>query len=44
VSVCLIGNEYELSGRRINMRGKWLEIKGRVKEKWGKLNIVDNGE
>jgi uncharacterized protein YjbJ (UPF0337 family) len=23
------------------LKGKWLEIKGRVKEKWGKLNNND---
>src|SRR5665811_983625 len=26
------------------LKGKWLEIKGRVKEKWGKLTDNDLGE
>jgi uncharacterized protein YjbJ (UPF0337 family) len=26
------------------LKGKWLEIKGRVKEKWGKLTYNDLGE
>ncbi len=26
------------------LKGKWLEIKGRVKEKWGKLTDNDRGE
>jgi uncharacterized protein YjbJ (UPF0337 family) len=39
-------NEPVLSGRRINvnkdiLKGKWLEIRGRVKEKWGKLTDND---
>jgi uncharacterized protein YjbJ (UPF0337 family) len=49
MSVCAVGNEYSLSGRRINMnkdilKGKWLEIKGRVQEKWGKLTGNHLGE
>ena len=26
------------------LKGKWLEIKGRIKEKWGKLTDNDHGE
>jgi len=42
MSVWVVGNDYELSGRRLNMnkdilKGKCLEIKGRSREKWGKL-------
>jgi len=33
-----------MSVNRNIMKGKWLEIKGRLKEKWGKLNSDALGE
>jgi uncharacterized protein YjbJ (UPF0337 family) len=49
MSVSVVGNEYELSGRRMSMnkdilKGKLLEIRGGGKEKWGKLTDNYLGE